>query len=205
MSTKQTFEIIDGVYVGPEHWESDLDLREYMDILYSLGNLKTVGGWLFLNDCKGLTTLGNIKTVGGWLFLNDCKGLTTLGNLKTVGGYLELTGCTSLTALENLETVGEYLSLRRCSGLTTLGNLEKVGRSLTLIGCMNITSLGNLEIVGDVVDLSKSTSIPLKEVQEKIKYYSAMQAHEALNAIHTPEVQEIPIYRSILMGVLQKE
>jgi len=32
-----------------------------------------------------------------------------------------------------------------------------------------------------------------------------MQAHEALNAIHSQEVQEVPLYKNFLMEILQKE
>jgi len=162
MNTEQTFEIVNGVYIGPEHWECDLDLRKYMGSLISLGNLKTVGWWLDLSGCSSLTSLGNLKTVGWWLDLKGCTGLTTLGNLEKVEGSLLLEGCSSLT---------------------TLGNLEKVDKGISLHG---------------------SKEVPLKEVQDKILHYSSLQAHEALNAITSKEVQEVPLYRNILTEILQK-
>jgi len=182
MSTNQTFEIIDGVYEGPENWKGELDLRGYKETLISLGSLKTVGGGFGLEGCSSLTSLGDLEKVEIHLYLHGCTSLTTLGNLEKVGGYLDLSGCTSLT---------------------TLGNLKTVGWSLGLEGCSNLTTLGNLEKVNNCIYLHDIKCAPLKEVQEKSKYYSSLQAHEALNAIHTQEVQETPLYMSILTGILQ--
>jgi len=203
MSTKQTFGIIDGVYEGPEHWEKGLDLRKYKDTLISLGNLKAVGGCLYLRGCTSLKTLGNLETAGGGLYLDGCSRLTTLGNLEKVGGCSNLRGCMSLKTLGNLETAGWSLDLRDCTNLTTLSKLKALVWSLDLRGCVNLTSLGVLKTLRDTVWFNVSTRVPLKEVQKKVKYYSSLQAHEALNIITSQEVQEVPLYRNILMKILQ--
>jgi len=183
MSTEQTFKIVDGVYTGPENWRGELDLRGYKETLVSLGSLETVGWGVDLEGCSNLKTLGKLKEVEGSLFLRGCTSLTTLGKLKTVGGWLDLEGC---------------------SNLKTLGNLESVGWWLNLTGCSNLTSLGNLKTVNRGIDLLENKHVHLKEVQDKIKYYSSLQAHEALNAITSKEVQEVPLYRNILTEILQK-
>jgi len=121
MSIKQTFEIVNGVYIGPEHWEGDLDLREYRDTITSLGNLEKVEG-LLLEGCSSLTNLGNLETVGLWVGLRGCSSLTTLGDLETVGDFLDLEGCSSLTNLGNLEKVGEYLDYRSITRRSTREN-----------------------------------------------------------------------------------
>jgi len=143
-----------------------------------------MGGPLDLRRYKDtLTSLGKLKTVGGGIYLEGCTSLNNLGNLETVRGGLDLDGCTSLASLGNLENVGGYLFLRGCTNLTTLGNLETVNN--------NISSHGNKDV-------------SLKEVQDKIIHYSSLPAHEALNAITSKDVQEVPLYKNILMETLQK-
>jgi len=139
----------------------------------------------------------------GVLYLRGYKEtLTSLGNLETVGWSIDLEGCSSLTNLGNLETVGGWLDLEGCSSLTTLGNLKTVRWWLELRGCSNLTSLGNLEKVS-TISLHENKEVSLKDVQDKTLHYSAMQVHEALNAIHIQEVQETPLYRNILTEILQ--
>jgi hypothetical protein len=136
---KQTFKIIDGVYVGPEVWEGYLDLREYRDTLTSLGDLKEAGGSLYLNGCTHLVSLGSLKKVGGSLYLIGCTSLVSLGSLKEVGDWAHYEG-----------------------GI-----------------------------------------LSLQYVQEKIRYYSSLPLHEALNALHTNNVQSVPLYKNILLQTLQ--
>jgi len=140
--------------------------------------------------------------------LNLClynRTIVSLGGLETVGGYLDLYKCTNLISSGKLRKVNKWLRLDYCSNLTTLGNLKTVGWSLFLSGCTGIISLGNLTNVGGSLHLNHNIETPLKEVQDKIKYYSNMVAHEALNAIHTQEVIETPLYKNILTETLQKE
>jgi hypothetical protein len=140
-------------------------------------------GFLDLRGYKDiLTSLGNLETVEGWLDLEGCSNLKTLGDLKEVGGGLYLIGCIKLN---------------------TLGNLKAVDGSLFLRGCSNLITLGNLEKVNSKISLNEYKKVPLSEVQEKSKYYSALPAHEALNTITSQEVQETPLYRNVLTGVLQ--
>ena len=136
---KQTFEIIDGVYVGPEVWEGDLDLSDYKDTLTSLGSLKEVTRSLWLEDCTKLTSLDSLTEVGNWVDIRDCTRLASLGSLKKVGRHVYFDGI----------------------------------------------------------------PFTLQEVQEEIRYYSSLLSHEALNALHTDEVQKIPLYKNILLQTLQ--
>jgi hypothetical protein len=123
--TTQTFEIIDGVYVGPEVYEGDLDLQGYKDTLISLGCLIEVGDWLGLGGCTSLTSLGSLTEVRGSLYLKGCTSLTSLGSLNEVRGGLYLFGCTSLVSLGSLEEVGDILDLE--GGVLSLQELcEKV-------------------------------------------------------------------------------
>jgi len=120
-------------------------------------------------------------------------------------GSLDLRRCKeTLTSLGDLEKVESFLDLEGCTSLTTLGELKIVGGRLDLRYCTNLITLGNLETVKKAVYLNERAKVPLKEVQEKIKYYTNMPAHEALNAITTKEVQAIPLYKNILTETLQK-
>jgi hypothetical protein len=181
--TKQTFKIIDGVYVGPEVYPGGLDLRPYQDTLISLGCLTEVRCDLHLEGCTSLTSLGPLTKVGGWLYLYGCTRLVSLGSLKEVGYRLDLEGCTSLTSSGSLTTVGGWLDIKGCTSLVSLGSLTSV-RGFLHLG----------EHCGT-----------LQEVQENIRYYSSLLSHEALNALHTKEVQNVPLYKNILLKSLQGE
>jgi hypothetical protein len=70
----------------PYEITDDLDLR-YSDIK-TLGNLTSVGGYLFLSGSK-IKSLGNLISVGGDLDLSYSE-IEDLGNLTSVGDYLNL-------------------------------------------------------------------------------------------------------------------
>ena len=59
-----------------------------------------------------------------------------------------------------------------------------------------------MEVGGDMY--LGDTPYPLSEVQEKIRYYSALLAHEALNALHIDEVQKMPLFKNILLQTLKE-
>jgi hypothetical protein len=180
---KQTFEIIDGVYRGPRVWKEDLSLVPYKNTLTSLGSLQEVKGDLELDDCSKLGSLGKLVTVKGCMFL--C-------------------GCTSLKALEPLKYVGPELGLSNCTSLTSLGSLQQVNGWVTIEGCQKLVSLGSLQTVkGRILVNKQGDSSSLSGVQRRIIYYSSLPAHEALNALHTDEVQEVPLYKNILLSKLQ--
>ena len=203
--TNQTFEIIDGVYSGPEVWEGYLDLREYKDTLTSLGVLKEVRSYLHLEGCTSLTSLGSLTKVGGWLQLRGCTSLISLGSLEEVGAGLDLDGSTSLVSLGSLNEVGSWADLRGCTSLTSLGDLKKTGSWTDIAGCTSLVSLGSLGSLKEVMyrlRLSDNKFSPFQEVQEKIHYYSHLPLHEALNALHTKEVQEVPLYKNSLLKTL---
>ena len=91
----------------------DDDLNLYNSYITSLGNLKSVNGYLDLVSCENLTSLGNLKSVNGYLDLYSCENLTSLGNLQSVNGYLDLYSCENLTSLGNLQSVGGHLHIAR--------------------------------------------------------------------------------------------
>ena len=199
---KQTFEIIDGVYEGPEVWKGELDLQYYKDTLTSLGPLKKVKGYLDLDGCTSLVSLGSLKEVGDWSFFAGCTSLTSLGSLKEVGGNVFLEGCTSLVSLGSLKEVKGCVSLEGCTSLTSLCSLKKIGDGLYLNGCTSLVTLGDLTNVRGSLYV-EFLNFTLQEVQEKIRYYSSLPLHEALNALHTYEVQDVPLYKNILLKSLQ--
>ena len=118
----QKYEIVDGLYVGPEVWEGDLYLRN-TDI-QSLGKLKVVSGDVVAEGVSTLCDLGCLKEVG---YL-DIRGtsIASLGILKKVKGYLRAVGVSTLCDLGCLEEVDRYLDIRGTS-INSLGSLTKVG------------------------------------------------------------------------------
>ena len=48
----------------------------------------TVGGWLDMGGCTGITALPDGLTVGGSLYLGGCTGITALPDGLTVGGKI---------------------------------------------------------------------------------------------------------------------
>ena len=88
----------------------DLDL--FNTKIESLGNLKSVGGYLYLYNTK-IESLGNLQSVEGDLYLYNTK-IESLGNLQSVGGFLDLDD-TKIKSLGNLEYVGGSLGLRNTS------------------------------------------------------------------------------------------
>lgn len=107
---KQYFDIIDGVYVGPEVWEGGLDLHPYKDTLISLGSLKEVVGCLNLMGCSSLTSLGALKEVGCSLTLN-LRGTPTPPQKvqERVFYYSSLPSHKALSALHTDEVQETYL------------------------------------------------------------------------------------------------
>ncbi len=104
-----TPEYFDDYVSCDKHHEGDLDLGLYTDIT-SLGNLETVGGYLYLGGALKLTSLGNLRSVGkdrngSWLNLDDTN-VTSLGKLESVNGAIYLRGnVCNLTDLGNLKNV----------------------------------------------------------------------------------------------------
>jgi len=98
-----TYEIIDGVYKGPEVFEGDLDLR-YTQVK-DLGNLKEVGRSLYLKGSQ-VKDLGNLKTVGVNLYLRDTQ-IISLGCLKSVVGCLYLPDSTKIENFKSYKKEAE--------------------------------------------------------------------------------------------------
>ncbi len=71
-------------------------------------------------NCKELESLGNLKTVEGFVYLDGCTALKSLPNGLVVGRDLNLTNCTALTKLPNGLEVGEDLHLLGCTALKSL-------------------------------------------------------------------------------------
>ena len=105
-------------------------LQEYLE---SEGNPPyTIDGDLDL-DSTDIKSLGNLISVGGYLYLVDSK-IESLGNLQSVGGFLSLQR-TDVKSLGNLQSVGGNLHLRR-TNIKSLGNLRSVGGWLHLKGTL---------------------------------------------------------------------
>ena len=98
------FEIVDGVYVGPEVYSGSLDL-EGTDIK-SLGDLREVDSFLDLRH-TGVTDLGDLRKVSRSLWLKG-TGVTSLGGLSKVGGQLDLRH-TDVTDLGDIREVGTFV------------------------------------------------------------------------------------------------
>ena len=78
------------------------DLNLYGLKIESLGNLQSVGGYLYLTG-SNIESLGNLQSVGGNLDLNSTK-IESLGNLQSVGGnlYLNRTPLSKTTTKEEI-------------------------------------------------------------------------------------------------------
>ena len=150
----QKYEIIDGVYVGPEVWEGELDLHNNTDI-QSLGKLKVVSGGVNAFGASALRDFGCLEEVG---YL-DIKGtsIASLGSLKKVKGSVDAEGSSVLSDLGCLEEVGECLYIGGTS-VQSLGSLKKVKGHLDAEGVSTLCDLGCLEEVGSWLDI-RGTSI----------------------------------------------
>jgi hypothetical protein len=187
MTSKSNFEIIDGVYQGPEVLTDDviIILSPYKDTLVSLGCLRKVEGSLEIAGCYKLTSLGNLTEVTGTLDVSRCSSLPNLGALTTVGEWLCVSHCDSLTTLGNLSSLGRYIITMRSPKLADLGNLpQNISKSLTWYG-------DNLECG------------PLYKIIMQIDRLQKLPLHEVLNALHSPEVLRKPILQNILLNKLQ--
>lgn len=114
--------------------EGDLDL--FASSIKSLGMLTSVTEDLDLSLTKKLHSLGNLRTVGGSIFMNRSK-VKSLGNLISVQGDLQAEK-SSVKSLDNLTHVGKALILTD-SDVSSLGNLSFVGSNLYL----NLTPFSN--------------------------------------------------------------
>lgn len=81
----------------------DLTLGENIE---DLGNLNFVGGDAKFDYTKKLRSLGNLKRVGGNLWLKESK-VSDLGDLRHIGGDLWLNNL--VTDVSKLKFVGEYI------------------------------------------------------------------------------------------------
>jgi hypothetical protein len=147
-----TYEIVDGVYKGPEVLDGWLDLRGTQ--VTDLENLKTVRGTLDIDGTQ-VSSLGKLENVGESLYLKDTQ-VTSLGNLVFVGEWLDLEG-TQVSSLGNLETVGANLSLRGTK-VRDLGKLEDVG---------DCTFLPDGTEIGDFKLYKKEAEEFLKETKQE--------------------------------------
>ena len=188
MNTQHCLVSSDGVYLGPEVWKGDLTLRSW-------------------DYDKTLTSLGCLREVTGILIAGGFNKLEDLGNLTTVGRYLDLEGCHNLKTLGNVTTVGGALDIENCHNLISLGNVTTIKSHLHIIGCDKLTSIGNLNHIGETVSLVDRykcrTRLPGGQFLERAKYYQEIPLHEALNAIHFDEVQDVILYKNILLNKLQ--
>ena len=87
-----------------------------------------ITGDLSLVNIK-IESLGNLKSVGGYLDL-IFSNIESLGDLQSVGGSLNLHGA-KVKSLGDLQSVGSFLDLRD-SKIKSLGNLKFVGSDFGL-------------------------------------------------------------------------
>jgi hypothetical protein len=140
---KEPWELIEMGLI--EHYDDDLWLDLGDTPIESLGNLKYVGGYLFLHNTP-IESLGNLKYVDGGLILSNTS-IKNLGNLEKVGDFLDLSN-SKIESLGNLEKVGGYLDLQN-TPIESLGNLKYVGGYLNLEGCP-LSKLSDEEIRSQV-------------------------------------------------------
>lgn len=227
-NTVLSYEIINGVYHGPEVWEGDLILKAHKDILTSLGCLREVGGFLNLKGCSLLTSLGQLTKTQD-IDMQNCTSLKTLTPLKDIYGFLDLEGCSSLETLGSLESIHGWtgwVDLTNCTSIVSLGNLRKIttGKeggsadktikkllSNELHKRLIITSNIKWKHLDDYDENNPEHKrppedldpVPLKEIIEYMQYYESLPLHEALNALLTLRVQEVPLFKNILLNKLQ--
>jgi hypothetical protein len=221
MSYIPPYEIINGVYHGPDVWEGDLRLKRYKNTLTSLGNLQEVKeGFLDLQGCSLLTSLGQLTKTQD-VDMKNCTSLKTLTPLKENYGFLDLEGCSNLEtlgSLENLHGWQGWVDLTNCTSIVSLGNLRKITTGKKG-GSFGVSISRGLCITSNIKwkhldDYDKNNPehkkisedldpVPLWEVIEYMQYYEAMPLHKALNALLTLRVQEVPLFRNILTNKLQ--
>ena len=218
----QELKIENGVYVGPEVWEGDLDLRNNTEIK-SLGKLKVVAGGLNAKGVSALCDLGCLEEVGGYIGVVsadlDIRGTSvqSLGSLKKVRGYLDAEGVSTLRDLGCLGEVGGYTDIRgtnvrslgslknvgvsldaeRVSTLCDLGCLGEVGRWLDIRGT-SVRSLGSLEKVGTFFKLDGSSSrVPYEDFLKDLEALRNTPAEELSTYLYDPKYSH-PLYQEAL-------
>ena len=162
MVYKKYYEIVDGVYHGPEVYKGGLDLRGTG--VTSLGSLSKVVGWLDLDD-TGVTDLGDLREVSRSLWLSG-TGVTSLGKLREVGGILDLEG----------------------TGITSLGLLESVGTTL-FIGVTNLSDLGVLGHVGHHIRTVEDSSSPAERSSYSLPVLKSILKH--IESVSVSEIVEM--------------
>lgn len=199
------------MYHGPEVWEGDLHLEAHSETLTSLGCLKAVTGDLILVGYPVLKDLGELSCVRREFAILQCAQVTSLGNLSCTLANVSLMDLPALNSTGNLKTIGGYLEIALCPNLTSLGNITKAKRGLTLKRCPNLADIGNLSqapicrIEKEIKELLQDTlyETSLSVLKKKITYYRSLTLQQIMNAFHTREVMETPLYRNILLKKLQ--
>jgi hypothetical protein len=139
------------------HLEGSID-ASFCKKLESLGNVKSVSGYLDLNNTS-LKNLPNGLQIAEYLDLSDNTALETLPIGLRVGRNLFLTRCTSLKNLPNGLEVGESLYLRDCTALTELPSDLQVGGNLYLANCTSLKSLPRSLVVDGDLSLTGCTAL----------------------------------------------
>jgi len=132
-----------------EYAYCNLDLQNIHN--KSLGKLKKVDGYLFIDPDSQIEDSGDLEEVRGD-FDPHLSPIKSLRKLRKVGGSLNLFRC-EIENLGDLEEVGGDLDLRYTT-ITSLGKLKRVGGSLFLSDSQ-IEDLGYLEEVGDRIYISR--------------------------------------------------
>ena len=109
--------------------------------------LTTVGGNLVLNYSE-LESLNNLQSVGGNLWMVECKNFKSFGNLEYIGGNLRASSA-PIKSFDKIKYIGgEVEEFFNRFSLESLGDLEFVGK--LNLNSSKIESLGNLTKAKDL-------------------------------------------------------
>jgi len=122
-------------------WLDNISFKKLPD------ELTTIGGSLIINYSE-LESLNNLQSIGGNLWMVQCKNFKSFGNLEYIGKNLRPLA-TPLKSFDKIKYIGgEVLEFFK-SSLESLGDLEFVGR--INLNNTKIKSLGNLTKAKDLV------------------------------------------------------
>ena len=178
--------------------EIEEDLRLVNTPIEKLGQLKSIGNFLDLENCERLQSLQNIEHIGTYLNLKGCFNITSFGKLKTLGGFHHFVKYLKIKSLENITEI--TLSDLDCwDELEDLGNLLYVHKSINLIDS-KVKSLGNLTMVNEEVDCRDSKIESLGNLK-KCKLLNLGNCKNIFSLGKLEEVESIYLYNSSVIDL----
>lgn len=95
-----------------ESVDGNIDIQECPS-LESLGELKTVGGFILIWDCANFTCIGDkLSDVHNNLTINKCPKFSDLNGLKYVNGYCDFEDCPSLSNIDGMVSVEHEIYIK---------------------------------------------------------------------------------------------